>query len=218
MPENLRVDVWMDVVCPWCYIGKRRLETALAGFDHPVEVITHSYQLDPSAPADGTGGTVVEWLGDRYGGGAGAGQQMVQQVEQTAAAEGLEFHHADSPRTNTFDAHRLLHLALSEGGPELQAKLVESLQAAYFTRAQDIADHALLRELAVDAGLDAGRVQDVLASEEYADAVLTDIQQAQAIGANGVPFFVIGGKYGVSGAQPAELFAQALDQARAEQA
>lgn len=210
---HVRIEIWSDVVCPWCYIGKRRLETALAGFEHAddVEVVYRSFQLDPSAPLVPTE-TVAESLGRKYGGGAAAGQQMVDKMEAVAAEEGLLFRLGEAQRVGTVDAHRLLHHAL-EQGTAVQVALKEELLAAYFVRAENVADHDVLRAAATTVGLDAARVDEVLASEEHADAVEADIRQAAAYGATGVPFFVVDGRYGISGAQPPETFAQVLTQA-----
>jgi predicted DsbA family dithiol-disulfide isomerase len=215
----VRIDIWSDVVCPWCYIGKRRLESALAGFEHAdeVEVVWHSYQLDPGAPTE-PNESVAEHLGRKYGGGPAAGAQMIDRVEAVAAEEGLVYrlHHAQ--RANTVDAHRLLHLALEESGPGAQDRLEEALLAAYFTEARNVADHDVLREVATGAGLDPARVDEVLGSDAYAAAVQADIDRAHAYGSSGVPFFVIDGRYGVSGAQPAEAFGEVLRRAWAERA
>ncbi len=210
----MRIEIWSDVVCPWCYIGKRRLETALADFDHAdeVEVVWRSFQLDPSSPREATG-TIAEHLGHKYGGGVDAGRQMIAKVSQVAAEEGLAFSYADAQRASTVDAHRLLHLALAEGGPERQGALKERLLESYFVRAENPADTSVLRAVAVAAGLPQQRVDDVLASDEYADAVDADQQQAVAYGASGVPFYVVDQKFGVSGAQPAEVFGQVLERA-----
>jgi predicted DsbA family dithiol-disulfide isomerase len=208
----MRIEIWSDVVCPWCYIGKRRLESALAEFDHPVEIVWKSYQLDPGAPAVPTE-TVAESLGRKYGGGPEAGRAMIDRVEAVAAEEGLLFRHHQSLRANTTDAHRLLHLAHAEG---LQGDLKEALLAAYFTHTENVADHDTLRKIAAGIGLDAQRVDQVLGSQEYLDEVWEDISQAQAYGATGVPFFVVDGKYGVSGAQPTEVFTQVLERAWGE--
>lgn len=212
----MQIEIWSDVVCPWCYIGTRRLQTALADFPHAdeVEVVYRSFQLDPGAPTEPTE-TVAESLGRKYGGGPAAGQQMIDRVEAVAAEEGLVFRLGQAQRVGTVDAHRLLHLALEEG-PATQRALKEELLAAYFTRAANVADHDVLRAAAASVGLDATRVEAVLAGDEYADAVETDIRQAAAYGASGVPFFVVDGTYGVSGAQPAETFRQVLDRAWAD--
>jgi len=210
----MRIDIWSDVVCPWCYIGKRRLERAIEGRDD-VEVVYHSFQLDPSSPKEATQ-TVAEHLGEKYGGGAAAGQAMIDRVEAVAAEEGLLFRLGEAKRGNTVDAHRLLHLALEQGGPALQGRLKEGLLAAYFLKAGNPADHDTLARVAADAGLDPDRTRQVLAGDEFADAVEADLRQAVAYGANGVPFFVIDGRYGISGAQPTEVFEETLRQVDAD--
>jgi predicted DsbA family dithiol-disulfide isomerase len=210
----MRIEIWSDVVCPWCYIGKRRLETALDEFEHTddVEVVWRSYQLDPGAPAEPTE-TSTDMLARKYGQTPDGARQMQDQVEAVAAEEGLVYRLGETLHVNTVDAHRLIHLALEEGGTELQGRLKEALLDAYFVRARNVADHAVLREVAVATGLDAARVDEVLAGSEHTDAVWADISQAQAHGATGVPFFVVDGKYGVSGAQPAEVFGEVLERA-----
>ncbi len=211
----MRIDVWSDIVCPWCFIGKRRLETALNSFEHAddVEVVYHSYQLDPSAPKIATE-TVVESLGRKYGGGPEAGQKMLDQVEAVAAQEGLLFRMSEAKRASTIDAHRLLHLSLEFG---LQKQLKEELLSSYFLRAENPAERDVLQAVGEKVGLPADRIQGVLDSDEYADAVEADIREAAAYGATGVPFFVVDGKYGISGAQPAATFSQVLEQAWSEQ-
>lgn len=213
----MRIEIWSDVVCPWCYVGKRRLEAALAGFEHAdeVEIVYRSFELDPSAPHHGTEPSVSS-LARKMGRPEEQVREMVGGLMATAAAEDLELRLHDTVHTNTVDAHRLLHLALGAGGPALQGALKEELLAAYFTRAEDIGDHAVLRAAALAAGLDAGRVDAVLAGQEYAEAVAADIAQARAYGATGVPFFVVEGTYGISGAQPTETFSQVLEQVWAE--
>ncbi len=219
----MKIEIWSDVVCPWCYIGKRRLETALERFvarpgrpgRDEVEIVYRSFELDPSSPRI-PDQTVTEHLGQKYGGGPEAGRQMVDRVEAVAAEEGLLFRLAEARRANTVDSHRLLHLALAEGGPALQSVLKEELLASYFLRAENVADHDVLRRTAEKAGLDPARVDQVLAGDEFADSVEHDVREATALGASGVPFFVIDDRYGISGAQPAETFVQVLERAWAE--
>ena len=208
------IEIWSDVVCPWCYVGKRRLETALAAFEHrdEVEVVYRSFELDPTAPSEST--TVM--LARKYGQSPAGAQQMQNRVEAVAAEEGLVYRLSQTLHLNTVDAHRLIHLAHEQGGNELQGRVKEALLAAYFTEARNVADHAVLRDVAEAAGLDAGRVGQVLGSREFEAAVHADVAQAQAYGASGVPFFVVDGKYGVSGAQPAEVFTQVLERAWSE--
>ena len=210
----MQVEIWSDVVCPWCYIGKRRFERALESFPHAdeVDVVYRSFELDPSAPEVGTE-SIAESLGRKYGGGPDAGAEMIARTVEVAATEGLAFDYAHATHTKTVDAHRLLHLALTEGGRLLQRTLNEALLEAYFTRGESMGDHDVLRRVAVDAGLDPARVDEVLASDEFREAVEADVAQALALGAGGVPFFVVDRTYGVSGAQPTEVFTQVLDQA-----
>ncbi|MGN0065720.1 MAG: DsbA family protein [Nocardioides sp.] len=213
----MQIEIWSDVVCPWCYIGKRRLEKALSEFPHADQVEVHwrSYLLDPSAPAVATE-TVAESLGKKYGGGPEAGRQMIDRVVAVAAEEGMAWQYDKSMRVSTIDAHRLLHLAHATGGNALQGAFKEALLEANFIGARNVGDKDVLRELAVGAGLPADRVEEVLASEEYFSDVQADIEQAQRYGASGVPFYVVDGKYGVSGAQSGEVFTQVLEKAWAD--
>ena len=214
----MRIDIWSDVVCPWCYIGKRRLEQAIAGRDD-IEVVYHSFQLDPSAPSEpGPEGwrNAAEVVARKYGAAPAQLEEMFRRVEDLAREEGLDFRHREAPWAGTFDAHRLLHLALDEGGPQLQGRLKEELLAAYFLHAQNPADHAVLTEVAERVGLDPARVEEVLAGDEYADAFERDVRQARAYGANGVPFFVVDQRYGISGAQPVEVFEDVIARADAD--
>jgi predicted DsbA family dithiol-disulfide isomerase len=207
----VRVDVWSDIICPWCYLGRRRFEQALAGFEHRdrVEVVHHSFQLDPSYPAGHTEPS-TEMLSRKYGMGVEEAAQMEARMEQTAADEGLEYHMDGLHIGNTADAHRLVHLALSHG---LQDAMVERLFKAHFTDRRSVFSHDSLVALAVEVGLDAAEVRAVLESDRYAAEVDEDAATAARLGANGVPFFVIDMRYGVSGAQPTELFTQALTEA-----
>ena len=206
----VKVEIWSDVVCPWCYVGKQRFESAVAAFPHPVEITYRSFELDPSAPTGG-GHKTVDWLASRYGGPERVAEMQVQ-VRGLGLAEGLDLRLDETFYVNTVDAHRLLHLALASGGRELQSRLNDAFLDANFTHVLDLSDHATLRHLAVEAGLDAAEVDDVLTTARYRDAVAADIDQARAYGANGVPFFVFEDAYAVSGAQPTEVFAQVLDQ------
>lgn len=207
----MRIEIWSDIACPWCYIGKRRFEKALAAFPHrdDVEVVHRSYLLDPGAPAEPVE-TVAQVLGRKYGGGEAAGRQMIDRVEAVAAEEGMIWRHHSSLRVSTLDAHRLLHLARESGAAEA---LLEALYDAYFARARNVADHDTLVELAVGAGLDEQSVREVLASSRYTDEVFAEAQEAGALGANGVPFTVIDRSYGVPGAQPVEVLGEVLEQA-----
>jgi len=214
----MRIEIWSDVVCPWCYIGKRRLEAALAQFPHrdDVEVVYRSFELDPSAPEVPVE-TVVESLARRWGTDVAGAREAMARGDEVAAEVGLHFRHHDAPHARTVDAHRLLHLALDEGADEgVQPALKEALLDAYFTRGESMADHGVLRTAAIGVGLDPARVDEVLAGDEYAGAVEADIREAAAFGATGVPFYVVDRKYGISGAQPTELFSQVLERAWTE--
>ncbi len=210
----MKVEVWSDVVCPWCYVGKRRLEDAVGRFDGDVEVEFKSFELDPSAPRVQEG-TATEHLQGKYGWSDEQVKAMQARIKGIGEGEGLDLKVEDTRRGNSFDAHRLLHLAKERG---LQPELQECLMRAYFTESEPIGEREVLQRVAVEAGLDAGEVADVLASDRYADAVRTDEQLAGQIGINGVPFFLIGGRYAVSGAQPADLLLQALESTSREAA
>jgi predicted DsbA family dithiol-disulfide isomerase len=211
------IEVWSDVVCPWCYIGKRRLEKALTAFEHrdAVELRWRSYQLDPGAPTEPTEPTST-MLARKYGQSPAGAQQMQDRVEAVAAEEGLLFRLSETLHLNTVAAHRVIHLALSQGGTALQGRVKEALLDAYFVQARNVADHDVLREVAVGAGLDAAAVDALLAGDDLTDEVWADAEQARAYGATGVPFFVVDQKYGVSGAQPVEVFTQVLERAWAD--
>ncbi len=210
----MKVEIWSDIGCPWCYIGRRRFEKALAQFPHggQVEVIWRSFQLDPNAPAEYPG-SVNDMLVETRGYDRRDVESMQVQITALAAQEGLEFHLDRVRPANTLDAHRLLHLAARHG---LQGQLKERLQKAYFTEGLLVSDHETLLQLAVETGLDAGEVQQVLQSDAFKAEVQADVSQAQMLGIHGVPFFVLAGKYGISGAQKTELFISALDRVWAE--
>jgi predicted DsbA family dithiol-disulfide isomerase len=211
LATHVRIDIWSDVVCPWCYIGKRRLEAALADFPHgdDVEVVYHSFELDPAAPRDATE-TARQMLARKYGMTPAQAADAQERLTALAAEEGMHWRHEESPYVGTRDAHRLLHLALREGR---QQELAEALLHAYFAEARNVADHQVLRSIAAGAGLDAARVDEVLASTEFEDAVAADVQQAAAYGATGVPFYVVDEKYGIAGAQPTQLLREVVARA-----
>jgi predicted DsbA family dithiol-disulfide isomerase len=210
----MQVEIWSDVVCPWCYLGKRRFEQALGEFGHAgdVQVVYRSFELDPSAPP-GESTPTVEMLASKYGMTPQQAEQAQRQMEQRAAADGLTFNLAGLRSGSTRDAHRLLQLAREQGR---QAELIERLHRAYFTEQDSVFDHESLARLAAEAGLQPDAVAAVLDSDQYADEVIADEQTGHALGATGVPFFVIDRRYGISGAQPAEVIGQALAQAWAD--
>jgi predicted DsbA family dithiol-disulfide isomerase len=205
------VEIWSDVVCPWCYIGKRRFEDALAGFDHrdEVSVTYRSFQLDPTAPATSEGDP-VERLAAKYGMSRAQAEAAQARVTANAATVGLDFHLNKAKSGNTFDAHRLIHYANSVGK---QAAVKERLMAAYFVEGKPIGDRDVLLRLAVEEGLDEATVRAVLDSDAYASDVRHDEFEARQLGISGVPFFVLDRAYGVSGAQAAETLRAALQEA-----
>ncbi len=210
----MRIEVWSDVVCPWCYIGKRRLEAALERFPHrdDVEVVWRSFQLDPSAP-EGETHALLPTLAAKYGRSLEEARAMVRQVEETAAGEGLRYRLADGVGGNTLLAHELLHLAAEHG---LQGEMKERLLRAYFEEARSVFDVDSLVPLAAEVGLDEAEVRAALADSRHRTAVLEDAGTARALGAAGVPFFVVDRRYAAAGAQPADLLLQLLERAWAD--
>lgn len=210
----MQVEIWSDVVCPWCYLGKRRFERALESFDHrgEVEVVYRSFELDPSA-AKGASIPTVDLLASKYGMSVEQAGDAQRQMERRAMQDGLDFRMDGLRSGNTRDAHRLLQLAKAR---HRQAELAERLHRAYFSEQASIFDHSSLTRLAVEVGLDRDEVLSVLTSDEFGDAVDDDEAMARSLGASGVPFFVIDRRYGISGAQPAETIVQMLDRAWAD--
>jgi len=201
----VKVEIWSDIVCPWCYIGKRRFETALAGVDEPVEVEWKSFQLDPTFPR-GKAVPVYDALAEKFG--AGQVREMTGRVTELAAVEGLHYDYDHAVMVNTFDAHRLTHHAKSQG---LGGEMHERLMRAQLIEGETVNDVDTLVRLAEEIGVEGAR--PVVTSDQYTADVEADIREARLLGANGVPFFVLDRKYGVSGAQPAEVFSSALRQA-----
>ena len=214
----MKVEIWSDVVCPWCYIGKRRFEAALDRFAHAdeVEVEWRSFELDPHATsvrAAGEGPDQADVLASKYAMSRAQAEAAIGNVTAAAAGEGLDFHLDVSLRSNTFDAHRVIHLAAARG---IQDAVEERLMRAYFTEGEPVGDRDALVRIATDAGLDTAEVEKVLDTDEHADAVRADEADARALGITGVPFFVVERKYGVSGAQPADQLLAVLEQAWSE--
>jgi predicted DsbA family dithiol-disulfide isomerase len=209
----MRVDIWSDVVCPWCYVGKRRFETAVAAMsiDGAIEVVHRSFQLNPAAPAGHTSSR-REMLMAKYRLSPAQVEAIDAKMQETAAVDGLEFRLGPAGRTgNTAHAHALVHLARDKG---VQDAMVERLYRAYFTEERSVFDDESLAALAADAGLDADEARQVLRDGTYAAAVRADGEAARALGATGVPFFVFDNRYGVSGAQPVDVFVDALTRAQ----
>lgn len=208
----MRVEIWSDVSCPWCYIGKARFEKGLAGFPHrdEVEVVYRSFELDASLP-EGKTEPIIGMLAGKYGMTEAQARQAEQRVADNAQSEGLGYvvEHRDSG--NTFAIHRLLHFAKTKG---LQTQLIDLTYRANFAEERSVFSRERLLELSVEAGLDRDEAAAVLDDKRaFADEVWQDEREAQELGATGVPFFVLDRRYGVSGGQPAEVFRQALEEA-----
>jgi predicted DsbA family dithiol-disulfide isomerase len=212
----MKVEIWSDVVCPWCYIGKRRFERALSEFENAeeVEVEWKSFELDPSAPKE-VEGKLEEVLAKKYRASVGQARSMMQRVVDTSREEGIDVDFDIARSGNTFDAHRLIHLAKARGKGDA---MKERLMRGYFCEGVLPSDHEALIRLAAEVGLDEAEVVDALAGEAFARDVRGDEVAARQIGVTGVPFFVIDGKYGISGAQPSEVLLQVLQQTHQEAA
>ena len=217
MSAHLKVDIWSDIACPWCYIGKRKFERAVDQFSvdgRAVEVEYHSFELSPDTPVDFEGST-TEFLAERKGMPVDQVEAMLERVTSIASSVGLDYDFDTVVHTNTLRAHQVLHLAKAKG---LQSQLKERLLKAYFEQGRHVGRAEELADLAAEVGLDRDEVLAALESEEYLPDVRADMNQARAYGISGVPFFVIDQKYGVSGAQESEAFVQALTQAWDERA
>ncbi|MBZ4486259.1 DsbA family oxidoreductase [Microbacterium sp. cx-55] len=219
MTDPIRIDVWSDIACPWCYIGKRNLEAGLRDIESDenapqVEVTFHSYELSPDTPVD-FDGDELDFLVDRKGLDRPQVRQMLDNVTEVAAKAGLEYHFDTVKHTNTVKAHELLHAAKAVGR---QHEMAERLMSAYFVEGRHVGRVDDLVDLAAEVGLDPAEMRAALEDERYVADVRADQAQAAAYGINGVPFFVIDGKYGVSGAQPPEAFSQIARQVWAERA
>jgi predicted DsbA family dithiol-disulfide isomerase len=205
----MQVEIWSDVVCPWCFIGKRRFETAVASFGRPVEVVWRSYELDPNAPAVRDGSS-LERIARKYGLTVEQASAQHLRITDLAAHEGLHYDLAAARSGRSFDAHRLLHLAAERG---IQDAVKERLLAGYLEEGVAIGLPEELAPLAVSAGLDPGEVDAVLAGDAYGDEVRADEALANEIGITGVPFFVIDGRFAIPGAQDPETILAVLNRA-----
>ena len=210
--DPIKVDIWSDVQCPWCYIGKRKFEAGVALFDGSVEVEYHSFELSPDTPVDFVG-NAVDYLSQRKGMPVDEVEQMLANVTEIAASVGLDYDYDSVHQTNTVISHELLHYAKAQGR---QLDMMERLLKAYFIDGRHVGRVEDLADLAAEIGLDRNDVVLSLNSHEHLPAVKADVAQAETYGIQGVPFFVIDGRYGISGAQDATAFAQALDQVSAE--
>lgn len=206
----MKVDIWSDIVCPFCYIGKRRLEAALVEFDQrdQVTITHHSFELAPQASSEEM--DIYQVLASKYRMSLDQAKAMTTNMADQAAQDGLTFKFETMKRSNTFDAHRLVHFAAKYGKDD---KLIEELYKAYFTDSKHIGDHDTLEQLARSIGLKQQDVQDFLQDDLYAEDVRKDLQRARSLGINGVPYFLINDKYEISGAQPVQVFIETLNQA-----
>ncbi|MDN4596232.1 DsbA family oxidoreductase [Leifsonia virtsii] len=219
MSEPIKIDVWSDIACPWCYIGKRKFEAGSglfsgAGDGRAVEVEYHSFELSPDTPVD-FDGSEVDFLAGHKGLPAGQVEQMLERVTGIASSVGLDYDFEHLKHTNTVKAHELLHFAKANGK---QLELAERLFRAYFVEGRHVGRVEDLADLAAEVGLDRAEAVAALESNQYLSDVRADQSTAVEYGINGVPFFVIEGKYGVSGAQDAQTFAQVLEQVWSERA
>ena len=209
----MHVEIWSDIACPWCYIGKRRFEAALAAYEHRDEVTVtwRSFELDPQAPPERTGDYAAH-LARKYGMSREEAGAMHDRMTETAARDGLDFRFDIARAGNTFDAHRIVHLAAAHGA---QDAMQERIMRAYLSEGELISDHATLERLAIEAGLPGDEARAVLASDRYAAEVRDDERTAAQFGINAVPFFVADRAIGASGAHPPEQLLALLRQARA---
>lgn len=211
----MKVEIWSDIVCPFCYIGKRNFETALEAlpFRDEIEVEWKSFQLDPTTPKTPTDKSYVEILAEKYGWTAEKAQQNIDSMAEMAKASGLNYQMDKLKRLNTFDSHRIIQLAKTKG---LGNEIEEAFFKAYFTEGKDLSQEAVQIEILEKIGLTKDDLKNALQNKVYEDAVRFDIIEAQQIGVRGVPFFVLNRKYAVSGAQPPAGFQQALETAYSE--
>ena len=209
----LHVDIWSDIACPWCYVGKRRFEKALSKFSQraAVQVTWRAFELNPSAPNEEPEGNYSERLAKKYRTSTSDAEAMIARLTDIAKTEGLDFDFTTIRPGNTFDAHRLLHLAQAHG---LQDAVKERLLRAYFCEGEAIGDHETLLRVSAETGLKTDLARTVLESDSYADEVREDETIARDLGINGVPFFVVAERYGISGAQTPEVLLQVLEQAQ----
>ncbi|UZJ80146.1 DsbA family oxidoreductase [Fictibacillus sp. KU28468] len=211
----MKVEIWSDYVCPFCYIGKRRFENALNDFEdrENVEVIYRSFELDPSFKNE-TNKNMHTVLAEKYGMSYEQAKGMNDQMTQRAAEVGLTYDFENMKPTNTFDAHRVSHFAKQKG---LLKEVTERILKGYFTEALDISEHETLAKLAAEAGLDQEETLAVLRDGKFADDVRADEAEASQLKITGVPFFVFNQKYGVSGAQPEAVFTEVLEKVQEEE-
>ncbi len=211
MKETMKIDIWSDIMCPFCYIGKRKLEGALEQFEHKddVQIVWYSFQLDPTMKYE-AGKDIHGYLAAKYGKTREWSVSVHNQMTETAKKEGLTYNFDKALIANSFDAHRLIQLAKTKG---LADAAEEKLFRAYFTEGKNISDHNTLMQIGMELGLGAVEVGEMLNSDAFADEVHNDIHMAQTLGISGVPFFLLDERYGISGAQPVKVFTDGLQQA-----
>ncbi|MBQ7704536.1 MAG: DsbA family oxidoreductase [Selenomonadaceae bacterium] len=208
----MKIEIWSDYACPFCYIGEKRLEKALATIpDKNIEVIFKSFELDPTASKNVVSST-VDRFAQKYGLTKTEAAERIEQISEMGRAEGIDFKYAETRYTNTFDALRLTKFAQDKGHNEIIGKLFD----AYFTKNLELANHDVLKKIAAECGLDSAEVEKILSGDKYAAEVRADEMQAARLGVHGVPFFIVGGKYSLSGAQPAKILQQAIEDYLAE--
>lgn len=211
----MKIEIWSDYVCPFCYIGKRRLEEALAStkLAHKAEVVFKAYQLDPNTPVD-TKAFMLEGLAEKYNVSSSEAKNMMANISEQAKTVGLNYNVDEMKVANTFNAHRLAKLADHLGeGPAVSERLMQGS----FIKGEALGDEETLLNIAEEEGLSRDRVKEMLLSSEFADEVRSDIAEAGQVGVQGVPFFVINRKYAISGAQSVEVFAEALEKVMKEE-
>ena len=206
----MKIEVWSDYACPFCYIGERRLSKAIESLDVRDEIAIEfrSFELDPYASREVTG-TTLDRFAKKYRLSKQEASQQIEGISEMGRQEGLDFRYATTLYTNTFDAHRLTKFAQSKSN-ELAARLIEKLFDAYFTKNLALADHSVLKKIAAEIGLDASEVDDVLSTDKFSEEVIDDERRAMQYGINAVPHFIIDGKYSLSGAQSTEVIRDAL--------
>ena len=208
----IKVDIWSDVQCPWCFIGKRKFEKGVELFGDNVQVEYHSFELAPDTPVD-FDGSPIDYLSQKKGLPVDQVHEMLGRVTEVARSVGLEYNYDAVHQTNTIKAHELMHFAKAHGK---QAEMKERLLSAYFVEGKHVGRIDNLADLAQEVGLDRAAAHEALSTSQFLSDVKDDVAQAEAYGINGVPFYVIDGKYGVSGAQDPETFKNVLEQAREE--
>ena len=205
----MKIEIWSDYACPFCYIGEKRLEKALAEVgSNDIEIEFKSFELDPTASNEVVSDT-VDRFAIKYGMSKEDAAHRIEQISMMGRREGIDFKYASTRYTNTFDSLRLTKLAQERGHNEIITKLFD----AYFTKNLELSDHDVLKNIAIECGLDENEVEELLKGNKYAAEVRNDEKEAAMLGIHGVPYFVIGSKYGLSGAQPVEVLKQAINEA-----